>query len=72
MHHHKPEVGMRFFTPLFATASLCLALSPSHALDLPKDEEAASFIASNVIGTFYHVFGHALIDVLDLPVLGRE
>lgn len=38
----------------------------------PEDEDAAAFITSNVVATFYHELGHALIDVLALPVLGKE
>ena len=33
----------------------------------PEDEDTASFITSNVVATFYHELGHALIDVLALP-----
>lgn len=40
--------------------------------DFPEDEDTAVFIANEVIATFYHELGHALIDVLQLPVLGKE
>jgi hypothetical protein len=40
--------------------------------EFPEDEAAAEFVANEVIATFYHELGHALIDVLALPVLGRE
>lgn len=30
------------------------------------------FVEANLVGTFYHELGHALIDTMDLPVLGRE
>jgi hypothetical protein len=40
--------------------------------EFPEDEDEASFIADEVIATFYHELGHALIDVLQLPVLGKE
>lgn len=33
---------------------------------------AAEFVEGNVLATLYHEIGHAVIDVLDLPVLGRE
>lgn len=36
------------------------------------DEARDSFIQSNIISTLYQEFGHALVDVLKLPVLGRE
>lgn len=39
---------------------------------LAQDEERAFFIEANMLATFYHELGHALIDTLDLPVLGRE
>jgi hypothetical protein len=45
---------------------------PCLAFEMPEDEAAARFVSSNIISTFYHEVGHALIDILDLPVLGRE
>ncbi len=57
---------------LASVMSLGLLGAPLHAFTMPKDETAAGFISSNVVATFYHELGHALIDVLDLPVLGRE
>ncbi|MFN4169605.1 MAG: DUF4344 domain-containing metallopeptidase, partial [Pannonibacter phragmitetus] len=36
------------------------------------DEARDSVIQSNIISTLYHEFGQALVDVLKLPVLGRE
>lgn len=53
---------------------VCLLGAPALGQDysLPQDEGAADFVRSNVIATFYHELGHALIDVLALPVLGRE
>ena len=57
---------------LFAGLMLLRAAAPSQAFEMPEDEDAAQFVTSNVISTFYHELGHALIDVLELPVLGRE
>ncbi|MDZ7904565.1 MAG: DUF4344 domain-containing metallopeptidase [Cypionkella sp.] len=57
---------------LAAVVAISGVAGPSSAYELPDDEKAASFIWSNVIATFYHELGHALIDVLELPVLGRE
>lgn len=37
-----------------------------------RDEAADNFVRANLIWVFYHEVGHALIDVLDLPVLGPE
>lgn len=36
------------------------------------DEGREDFITANMLATFYHELAHALIDVADLPVLGRE
>lgn len=35
-------------------------------------DEAEDFVTANVISTLYHEFGHALIDLTDAPVSGRE
>lgn len=40
--------------------------------EFPSDEDEAAFVANEVAATFYHELGHALIDVLQLPVLGKE
>jgi hypothetical protein len=47
---------------LFATSAPNVALA----------NEAEDFVTANVISTLYHEFGHALIDLTDAPVLGRE
>ena len=49
-----------------------LLAAQAAAFEMPEDEGAAAFITSNVVATFYHELGHGLIDVLELPVLGRE
>ncbi|WP_420012750.1 DUF4344 domain-containing metallopeptidase [Tateyamaria sp.] len=36
------------------------------------DETRDRFVEANLLGIFYHEFGHALIDVLGLPVFGQE
>lgn len=38
----------------------------------PEQEETALFVLGNMLFTFYHEAGHALVSELDLPVLGRE
>jgi hypothetical protein len=56
---------------LFA-ALLCSAC-PAQAefrFDLPEVEQA--FVEANLLGIFYHELGHALIDILDLPIFGQE
>lgn len=37
-----------------------------------RDRAADEFVRANLIWVFYHEVGHALIDVLNLPVLGPE
>lgn len=37
-----------------------------------RADMAGEFVTANVLSTFYHEFGHALIDVAQLPVLGQE
>ena len=37
-----------------------------------ENEEAASKAVGALVFTFYHELGHALIDVYDLPITGRE
>ncbi|WP_299546548.1 DUF4344 domain-containing metallopeptidase [uncultured Tateyamaria sp.] len=36
------------------------------------DEEREAFVEANLLGVFYHELGHALIDILALPVFGQE
>jgi len=36
------------------------------------DEWQDAFVEANLLGIFYHELGHALIDVLGLPVFGQE
>lgn len=36
------------------------------------DAHRFEFVRTNLISTFYHELAHALIDVMDLPVLGQE
>lgn len=40
----------------------------AHALD----KETKDFVAANMIAVLYHEFGHALIDILKLPIYGQE
>ncbi|WP_299043721.1 DUF4344 domain-containing metallopeptidase [uncultured Tateyamaria sp.] len=46
------------------------------ALMLPgaalANEEREAFVKANLLGIFYHELGHALIDILQLPVFGQE
>jgi len=36
------------------------------------DAERFEFVRTNLISTFYHELAHALIDIMELPVLGQE
>lgn len=47
-------------------------VAAQEVFQFPDDPEEAEFIANEVIATFYHEMGHGLIDVLQIPVLGRE
>jgi hypothetical protein len=64
---------MRLLARLTLLAAFAFA-APASAQPyvLPADDEAARFVTSTYLATFYHEYGHALIHVLDLPVLGRE
>lgn len=39
---------------------------------LAQEEEREAFVEANLLGIFYHELGHALIDILGLPVFGQE
>lgn len=41
-------------------------------VDLDDEDDTALFVVGNVLFAVYHELGHALIDLLDLPVIGRE
>lgn len=49
--------------------AVLLATGPALAQD---DEAVAAFVEANLISIFYHEMGHALIDVLGLPIFGQE
>lgn len=52
---------------------LCLALPLAFAPMAKADPaDRAGFVEANLVWVFYHELAHALIDQLDLPVLGRE
>lgn len=42
-------------------------------LDLDRaSDDALFYVEANLLGIFYHELGHALVDVLDLPIFGQE
>ncbi|MEM8980701.1 MAG: DUF4344 domain-containing metallopeptidase [Pseudomonadota bacterium] len=49
-----------------ATAALALLATPSFAQDTQR------YVENNLLAIFYHEMGHALIDVMQLPVFGQE
>ena len=57
---------------LIALALLIATPTTAQAPLLPADPATAAFVRDNLVATFYHEVGHALIDTLELPVLGRE
>ena len=65
--------GFGCLVTLVAVILICLA-SPLSARQLSAEEreEADLFVLGNTVFILYHELGHALIDQLGLPVLGRE
>lgn len=58
--------------PALADGGASRVIADAPAYVLPKDEDAAAFVQANLIFAFYHEAAHALIDVMQLAVLGRE
>lgn len=49
------------------------SLAPaSFDVNLDEGDDTALFVVGNTLFAVYHELGHALIDLLDLPVIGRE
>lgn len=48
------------------------ALVLSVGLSSPLYADEDRFVASNTFATFYHELGHALVDILELPIFGQE
>lgn len=46
---------------------LC-AMVPAHA----DNTEDQAFLESNILAIFYHELGHAIIDILEVPIFGQE
>ena len=56
---------------ILLAAAVSLALAPAgRAQSRIMDTDA--FVAANLIAIFYHEFGHALVDVMRLPIFGQE
>ncbi len=52
--------------------SLIFALTLLLPLGACADEAEDNFVSANLITIFYHEMGHALIDIMRLPVFGQE
>lgn len=51
------------------------SLSLSALLSTPlaaQDDAETHYVEANLLAIFYHELGHAIIDVMDLPILGQE
>ena len=64
-------IGSRLRRGLLAAVAASVLAAPVSA-EQSDDEALARFIAGNTLFTLYHEIGHALVHLLDLPVLGRE
>lgn len=51
-------------------AACAMAAFPATAQEASEDQIA--FVEGATLSIFYHEFGHALVDILQLPVLGQE
>ena len=49
-----------------------LALSVLLCAPARASEEKAAFIEANILSIFYHELGHAVIDLMDVPIFGQE
>lgn len=54
------------------TAAAILAIGAGAARADADSEALSPFVTSNVIGIFYHEMGHALIDIVEIPIFGQE
>jgi hypothetical protein len=65
-----------FYSPSEKSITICYELMAYYALSFKADynteEDVKQFVNDSTIFTFFHELGHGLVDVLELPVLGRE
>jgi Putative metallopeptidase len=65
-----------FYNPKRKSITICYELMAYYALSFKADyntaEDVKQFVNDSTIFTFFHELGHGLVDVLELPVLGRE
>lgn len=55
------------FGKQLALATFCITTLPATA-----DEARLGFVEANILSIFYHELGHAVIDVMDVPIFGQE
>lgn len=63
------------FSAALAVIATFGSMSPAEAERRSKpalDDETLGYIESNTLAIFYHELGHALIDVLNIPIYGQE
>lgn len=70
------ETPNAFYDPTSKQIAMCYELINEIALDLADvaetEEELGFGIVHTLLFLFYHELGHALIDIHDLPITGRE
>ena len=59
--------------PICTAAALALACPAQAELSFDTtSDDTIAYVESNLLGVFYHELGHALIDILGLPIFGQE
>lgn len=54
---------------LLATALSVACLAPVHAQDTSARD---AFVEANILSIFYHELGHAVVDLMEVPIFGQE
>lgn len=65
------RISARAARPLLCAALALVFAAPAQAQP-PSDEEVGQHVQAVMLGTFFHELGHALVSMLDLPVVGPE
>ena len=60
---------IRFLCAAAAVFSFAL---PARAEFRYGDEQLQGYVESNLLSVFYHELGHALVDIMELPIFGQE
>lgn len=59
-------------TDLWNKGRLAAAFAVALTSTVAADEAEDAFVEANILAIFYHELGHAMIDLLQLPVFGQE